>query len=148
MNEILQQRIKSIHMGKDLTYIKKVAERSLREQLEIDMAEFLACGGTVKEIPKGQSSVSTKGWNGSEKSKAQQTMRQVMSNSISEANARRENPNVIARNKALMNGEKRFCGATCSKCGGVSRYTSTNSCIACNKASSALNHKKRMGVVV
>ena len=106
MNEILQQRIKSIHMGKDLTYTKKVAERSLREQLEIDMAEFLACGGTVKEIPKGQSSVSTKGWNGSEKSKAQQTMRQVMSNSISEANARRKNPNVIARNKALMNGEK------------------------------------------
>ena len=79
MNEILQQRIKSIHMGKDITYTKKVAERSLREQLEIDMAEFLACGGTVKEIPKGQSSVSTKGWNGSEKSKDQQTMRQVIS---------------------------------------------------------------------
>ena len=53
MNEILQQRIESVQAGKDLTHAQAVAKRSLREQLEKDMAEFAEKGGKVHELATG-----------------------------------------------------------------------------------------------
>ena len=53
MNEILQQRIESVQAGKDLTHAQAVAKRSLREQLEKDMAEFAEKGGKVHQLATG-----------------------------------------------------------------------------------------------
>lgn len=53
MNEILQQRIDSVRAGKDITRAQIMAKRNLREQLEADMAEFLANGSEVEELPRG-----------------------------------------------------------------------------------------------
>ena len=53
MNEIFQQRIESVQAGKDLTHAQAVAKRSLREQLEKDMAEFAQKGGKVHELATG-----------------------------------------------------------------------------------------------
>ena len=53
MNEIFQQRIESVQAGKDLTHAQAVAKRSLREQLEKDMAEFAEKGGKVHELATG-----------------------------------------------------------------------------------------------
>ena len=49
MNEILQQRIESVQAGKNITHAQIEAKRSLREQLEKDVAEFLANGGVIKQ---------------------------------------------------------------------------------------------------
>ena len=53
MNEILQQRIEAVQAGKDLTHAQISAKRSLREQLEKDMAEFAEKGGKVHELATG-----------------------------------------------------------------------------------------------
>ena len=53
MNEIFQQRIESVRAGKDLTHAQISAKRSLREQLEKDMAEFAQKGGKVHELATG-----------------------------------------------------------------------------------------------
>lgn len=53
MNEIFQQRIESVRAGKDLTHAQISAKRSLREQLEKDMAEFAEKGGKVHQLATG-----------------------------------------------------------------------------------------------
>lgn len=53
MNEILQQRIESVQAGKNITYANIAAKRSLREQLDRDLEEFLAKGSEVKVLPRG-----------------------------------------------------------------------------------------------
>lgn len=42
MIEIFQQRIESVQLGKNITHAQIIAKQNLREQLEIDMAKFLA----------------------------------------------------------------------------------------------------------
>lgn len=53
MNEILEQRISSVQTGKNITHTNIVAKRSLREQLDRDLEEYLAKGSKVKELPRG-----------------------------------------------------------------------------------------------
>lgn len=53
MNEIFQQRIEAVQAGKDLTHAQISAKRSLREQLEKDMAEFAEKGGKVHQLAIG-----------------------------------------------------------------------------------------------
>lgn len=40
MNEILQQRIASVQVGKNITHAQIMAKQNLREQLERDLEEF------------------------------------------------------------------------------------------------------------
>lgn len=144
MNEILQQRIESVQAGKNITHAQIEAKRSLREQLENDVEAFLKNGGKVETLPQGYSGEFTSQFNGRPVGGAQKSMRNVMAASVAAAHARRNNPNVIARNKAREEGQKHFHGAECVSCGGTLRYTSTNSCFSCNKASAVRNYKKRM----
>ncbi|WP_291370623.1 MULTISPECIES: hypothetical protein [unclassified Acinetobacter] len=144
MNEILQQRIESVQAGKNITHAQIEAKRSLREQLDSDLEAFFANGGQVQELPRGYSGEFSQ-FNGRPVGSAQATMRSVMSAAVSEAHARRNNPNVQAREKARKEGLRHFHGATCTSCGGTLRYTSTNSCFSCNKSSAIKNYKKRMG---
>ena len=51
MNEILQQRIASVQVGKNITHAQIMAKQNLREQLERDLEEFLASGSEVKVLP-------------------------------------------------------------------------------------------------
>ena len=53
MNEILQQRIESVQAGKNITHAQIEAKRSLREQLERDVENFLAGGGETQVLPFG-----------------------------------------------------------------------------------------------
>ena len=53
MNEILQQRIASVQVGKNITHAQIMAKQNLREQLERDLEEFLASGSEVKVLPRG-----------------------------------------------------------------------------------------------
>ena len=53
MNEILEQRISSVQLGKNITHAQIEAKRSLREQLDRDLEEFLAKGSEVKVLPRG-----------------------------------------------------------------------------------------------
>ena len=53
MNEILQQRIESVQAGKNITHAQIEAKRSLREQLERDVENFLAEGGDTQVLPIG-----------------------------------------------------------------------------------------------
>lgn len=144
MNEILQQRIESVQAGKNITHAQIEDKRSLREQLDKDLEAFFANGGQVQELPRGYSGEFSQ-FNGRPVGSAQAAMRSVMSAAVSEAHARRNNPNVQAREKARKEGLRHFYGATCTSCGGTLRYTSTNSCFSCNKAAAIKNYKKRMG---
>ena len=131
-----------LNMGDSAKYIQD--KRKLRAELDVEMAKFLKRGGVVREVPKGQPGEVTANWNGSKKA-AQVTMRSIMSVAVAEAHARRNNPNVAARNKAREEGLKHFHGAECVNCRGTLRYTSTNNCFGCNRASTLNNYKKRMG---
>ena len=53
MNEILEQRISSVQLGKNITHAQIKAKRSLREQLDRDLEEYLAKGSEVKVLPRG-----------------------------------------------------------------------------------------------
>lgn len=53
MIEIFQQRIESVQLGKNITHAQIIAKQNLREQLEIDMAKFLAGGSQVEVLPEG-----------------------------------------------------------------------------------------------
>ena len=53
MNEIHQQRIESVQAGKNITHAQIEAKRSLREQLDRDLKEFLAKGKNVEVLPMG-----------------------------------------------------------------------------------------------
>ena len=53
MNEILQQRIESVQASKNITYAQIEAKRSLREQLERGVENFLAGGGETQVLPIG-----------------------------------------------------------------------------------------------
>ena len=53
MNEILELRIAAVQAGKDMTHAQILAKRNLREQLDDDVAKFLAKGGKVKELATG-----------------------------------------------------------------------------------------------
>ena len=145
MNEILNQRIQAVQIGKDNTYAQMEAKRSLREQLDTELAEYLAKGGEIKHIPTGQPGEPGALFNNrlTKPKNAQKSMRAVMSAAVASAKARRETPSAIARQKALDSGEKRFNGTPCITCGGTLRYTSTNSCFACNKASAYARAQKR-----
>ena len=47
MNEILQQRISAVQVGKNITHAQIMAKQNLREQLERDLEEFLVSGSEV-----------------------------------------------------------------------------------------------------
>ena len=53
MNEILQQRISAVQVGKNITHAQIMAKQNLREQLERDLEEFLAKGKKVEVLPRG-----------------------------------------------------------------------------------------------
>jgi hypothetical protein len=53
MNEILEQRISSVQIGKNITHAQIEAKRSLRDQLDRDLEEFLAKGREVEVLPRG-----------------------------------------------------------------------------------------------
>lgn len=53
MNELLQQRIESVQAGRNTTHAQIEAKRSLREQLERDVENFLARGGETQVLPIG-----------------------------------------------------------------------------------------------
>ena len=53
MNELLQQRIESVQAGRNTTHAQLEAKRSLREQLERDVENFLARGGEAQVLPIG-----------------------------------------------------------------------------------------------
>lgn len=142
MNELLQQRIIAVQAGRNTTFAAMEQKKSLRDELETELERFLAKGGMAEQLPQGFSGEYNKGWNNS-KPKAQKTMREVMASAVSEAHARRSNPNVAARNEALNKGEKRYHGAVCKTCDGTLRYTSNNCCFGCNKTSSIAQTKKR-----
>ena len=38
-----------------------------------------------------------------------------------------------AREKAAINGDQKYLGAACKKCGGIERYTSNAACVECTK---------------
>ena len=144
MNEIFQQRIESVQAGRNITHAQIEAKRSLREQLDQELDAFFANGGQIQALPRGYSGEFSQ-FNGRPVGNAQAAMRSVMSAAVSEAHARRNNPNVQAREKARKEGLRHFYGATCTSCGGTLRYTSTNSCFSCNKAAAIKNYRKRMG---
>ena len=120
-----------------------IEKEKLRADLESEVAKFLASGGEIQSLPRGYSAEFSQ-FNGRPVGDAQKAMRNVMAASVAAAHARRNNPNVIARNKAREEGQRHFHGAECVSCGGTLRYTSTNSCFSCNKASAIRNYKKRM----
>ncbi|EOR06694.1 hypothetical protein [Acinetobacter tandoii] len=141
MNELLQQRIQAVQIGRNTTFAQMEQKKSLRDELDSQLEAFLSNGGAIEQLPQGFSGEYNKGWNNS-KPKAQKTMREVMASAVSEARARRNNPSVTARNEALNKGEKRYHGTTCKACGGTLRYTSNNCCVGCDKAASIVRTKK------
>ena len=142
MNELLQQRIQAVQIGRNTTFAQMEQKKSLRDQLDSQLEAFLSNGGAIEQLPQGFSGELHKGWNNS-KPKAQKTMREIMASAVSEAHAKRSNPNVAARVEALNRGDKRYHGAVCKTCGGTLRYTSNNCCFGCNKTSSIAQTKKR-----
>lgn len=54
MNEVFQQRIEAVQRGRDATHAEITAKRNLREQLERDVAKFLANGGEIKQVTKNE----------------------------------------------------------------------------------------------
>ena len=50
MNELLQQRIQAVQIGRNTTFAQMEQKKSLREALESDVAAFLAKGGVVTSL--------------------------------------------------------------------------------------------------
>ena len=50
MNELLQQRIEAVQIGRNTTFAQMEQKKSLRDQLESDVAAFLAKGGVVTSL--------------------------------------------------------------------------------------------------
>ncbi len=141
MNELLQQRIQAVQIGRNTTFAQMEQKKSLRDELDSQLEAFLSNGGAIEQLPQGFSGEYNKGWNNS-KPKSQKTMREVMASAVSEARARRNNPSVTARNEASFKGERHYHGTACKTCSGTLRYTSNNCCFNCNKAASLARSKK------
>jgi|GEM_PF-1014779 len=91
MNENLRESVRAVQIGKDNTYAQMEAKRSLREQLDTELAEYLAKGGEIKRIPTGQSGEPGALFNNrlTKPKNAQKTMRAVMASAVSEAHKKR-----------------------------------------------------------
>lgn len=128
-----------------MSYTAAVQKNNLREQLDSDLEAFLKNGGQVETLPRGysgeRSKFNSRPVGGTQKS--QKVMRNVMAASVAAAQARRNNPNVVARQKAKDEGEKYFHGAECVSCNKTHRYTSNNVCVTCSREASVRRSKKQ-----
>lgn len=90
-----------------MSYTAAVQKNNLREQLETELAEYLAKGGEIKHIPTGQSGEPGALFNNrlTKSKNAQETMRAVMASAVSEAHKKRarqkEDQATLAEIKAL-----------------------------------------------
>ena len=104
MNELLQQRIQAVQIGRNTTFAQMEQKKSLRDELDSQPEAFLKNGGAVEQLPQGFSGECSKGWNGS-KPKSQKTMREVMANSVAQTDKKRarqkEDQATLAEIKAL-----------------------------------------------
>lgn len=141
MNELIQQRIEAVQIGRHNTFIAMEQKKSLRDELDSQLEAFLSNGGAIDQLPQGFSGEYNKGWNNS-KPKSQKTMREVMASAVSEAHTKRNKPSVKARNEALFKGLRHYHGTACKTCSGTLRYTNNNCCFNCNKAASLARSKK------
>lgn len=88
MNELLQQRIQAVQIGRNTTFAQMEQKKSLRDQLDSQLEAFLSNGGVIEQLPQGFSGECNKGWNNS-KPKAQKTMREVMASSVAQTHKKR-----------------------------------------------------------
>ncbi|WP_156189154.1 hypothetical protein [Acinetobacter indicus] len=74
-----------------MSYTAAVQKNNLREQLDTELAEYLAKGGEIKHIPTGQSGEPDALFNNrlTKPKNAQKTMRAVMASAVSEAHKKR-----------------------------------------------------------
>lgn len=90
-----------------MSYTAAAQKNNLREQLDTELAEFLAKGGEIKRIPTGQSGEPGAVFNNrlTKPKNAQKTMRAVMASAVSEAHKKRarqkEDQAALAEIKAL-----------------------------------------------
>ena len=50
MNELLQQRIEAVQIGRNTTFAQMEQKKSLRDELESELERFLANGGVVTAL--------------------------------------------------------------------------------------------------
>jgi len=102
------------------------------QALSIEIDKFLDSGGHIEVLPLGYSCEFS---NNTQALKPTAKMRAIMSASVASAHARKNRPDVFAREKARISGLLHYHGKPCKVCGATLRYVSTNNCFSCNKVS-------------
>ena len=53
MNELLQQRIQAVQIGRNTTFAQMEQKKSLQDELDSQLEAFLSNGGAIEQLPQG-----------------------------------------------------------------------------------------------
>lgn len=102
----------------------------IKQDFSAEIAAWVEQGNQIKVLGRGEST-HNKAFNNATKKTAQDVMRRMMSNSVAQAKAQKENPHLKARFEAKQAGLLHYDGMACTRCKSTKRYVSSNKCLHC-----------------
>lgn len=114
----------------------------IKQDFSAEIAAWVEQGNQITVLGRGEST-HNKGFNNRENKTPQDAMRRLMSNSVAQAKAHKENPHLKARVAAKQAGLAHYDGMACIKCKSTKRYVSSNKCLHCVNATNR-RYKERM----
>lgn len=107
----------------------------IKQDFSSEIAEWIEQGNQIKVLGRGDST-HNKAFNNAVKT-PQDAMRRLMSNSVAQAKAHKENPYLKARVEAKQADLAHYDGRPCGVCRSTKRYVGCNKCVPC------MNEKNR-----
>jgi hypothetical protein len=108
----------------------------IKQDFSAEIAAWVEQGNQITVLGRGEST-HNKAFNNATKKTAQDVMRRMMSNSVAQAKAQKENPHLKARFEAKKAGLLHYDGKPCGVCKSTKRYVVCNKCVPC------MNEKNR-----
>lgn len=102
----------------------------IKQDFSAEIAAWVAQGNQITVLGRGEST-HNKAFNNATKKTAQDVMRRMMSNSVAQAKAQKENPHLKARFEAKQASLLHYDGMVCNRCKSTKRYVSSNKCLHC-----------------
>lgn len=102
----------------------------IKQDFSEEIAAWVEQGNQITVLGRGEST-HNKAFNNATKKTAQDVMRRMMSNSVAQAKAQKENPHLKARFEAKQAGLLHYDGMACTRCKSTKRYVSSNKCLHC-----------------
>jgi len=108
----------------------------IKQDFSAEIAAWIEQGNQIKVLGRGEST-HNRTFNNATKATPQDAMRRLMSNSVAQAKAHKENPYLKARVEAKQAGLAHYDGKPCGVCKSTKRYVGCNKCVPC------MNEKNR-----